>query len=145
MANSISDLSVDLSREYEQNQFNPCVGQILVSENERTRIWYIHLKPGERVGFHRHVLDYSWTCLTAGRAASHIGGGAPVEREYTPGETRHMTYASGEFMVHDLMNTGATDLAFITIELLESANTPLPLPAGIVPTGIIPAVIRFMS
>ena len=143
MAETPSDMSPELAREFEANRFNPCVGHILVSEGERTRVWYIRLRPGERIGFHRHVLDYSWTCLTAGRAASRLNGASPVERDYRPGETAHMTYGEGEFLVHDLENTGATDLAFVTVELLDSANDPLPLPPGVAPAGAIPDEIRF--
>ena len=41
--------------EREAKNPNPCVGTRLLSENERCRVWTITLKPGERVGFHRHV------------------------------------------------------------------------------------------
>lgn len=130
-------LPPDLRAEFERNQFNPCVGQVLVSESARARVWHIHLKPGERIGFHRHVLDYFWTCLSDGKARSHIDGGPPQEGTYTRGQTKHMTYGPGEFMVHDLENVGDTDLVFITVEHLESANDPLPLPEGVRPTGSI--------
>ena len=40
---------------------NGCVGNCLVSDTDRVRVWTIHLQPGERFGFHRHVLDYFWT------------------------------------------------------------------------------------
>jgi len=133
-----------LAAEFERNRYNPCVGHILISQDERTRVWYIRLRPGERIGYHRHVLDYFWTCLMAGRAQSRINGGDPSERSYEAGETMHMTYASGEFMIHDLENTGTTDLAFMTVEVLESANKPLPLPEGIKPTGTIPDRLSFL-
>ena len=54
--------------EREKNNPNPCVGNALVSESDRVRVWTIRLKPGERIGFHRHVLDYFWTAVTGGRA-----------------------------------------------------------------------------
>lgn len=136
-------LEPPLRQEFEANQFNPCVGEVLVSADARTRVWYIRLRPGERLGFHRHVLDYFWTCLSRGRARSHIDGGPAVERDYAPGETQHLTFPAGEYMVHDLENTGSTDLSFITVELLESANPPLPLPDGLTPAGAIPDEIAF--
>ena len=71
---------------------NPCVGSMLVSENERVRVWMIQLAPGERFGFHRHVLDYFWTCVTGGRGRQHVNDGKTVEYSYAPGETRHETY-----------------------------------------------------
>ena len=108
---------------------NPCVGNELVSESERVRVWMIRLQPGERIGFHRHVLDYFWTSVTGGRGRQHVHDGTTVEYTYAPGETRHETYGAGEFKVHDLENLGDKDMVFMTIEFLQSANKPMPLPA----------------
>src|SRR4051794_10018935 len=57
-----SQWPAELQAEFEReaNNPNPCVGSMLLSENERTRVWMIKLAPGERIGFHRHVLDYFW-------------------------------------------------------------------------------------
>jgi hypothetical protein len=129
-------LAPDLAAEFERNAFNPCVGSILLSESERARVWYIRLEPGQRLGFHRHVLDYFWTALSAGRARSHINGGPAKEAVYFAGQTSHMRFGPGEFMLHDLHNVGDTPLVFITVEHLESANAPLPLPAGVTPRGL---------
>ena len=63
-----------------------------MSETERVRVWTIRLKPGERIGFHRHVLDYFWTSVTGGRGRQHVHDGTTVEYTYAPGETRHETY-----------------------------------------------------
>ena len=52
-------------------------------------------QPGERVGFHRHVLDYFWTSVTGGRGRQHVHDGTTVEYTYAPGETRHETYGAG--------------------------------------------------
>ena len=58
---------------------------MLVSESERVRVWMIKLAPGERFGFHRHVLDYFWTCVTGGRGRQHVHDGTTVEYSYAPG------------------------------------------------------------
>src|SRR3712207_7890212 len=50
-----------LKDEFQRSQQNGCVGTELVSETDRVRVWMIRLAPGERIGFHRHVLDYFWT------------------------------------------------------------------------------------
>jgi beta-alanine degradation protein BauB len=92
------------------------------------RVWMIRLAPGERIGFHRHVLDYFWTSVTGGRGRQHVHDGATVEYSYQPGETRHETYGPGEFKVHDLENLGDKEMVFMTIEFLDSANTPLAIP-----------------
>ncbi|WP_262269845.1 hypothetical protein [Microvirga yunnanensis] len=51
-----------------------------------------------------------------------------VEATYVAGQTSHLTYGPGEFKVHDLENIGDTELIFKTVEFVDSANPPLPLP-----------------
>jgi beta-alanine degradation protein BauB len=119
-----------IAAEFEREKLNnnPCVGTTLLSEDERVRVWIIRLKPGERIGFHRHVLDYFWTSVSGGRGRQHLMDGSTVEYTYKPGETRHETYPAGQFKVHDLENLGDKEMVFMTIEFLNSANKPLPVP-----------------
>jgi quercetin dioxygenase-like cupin family protein len=114
--------------ERERTANNGCVGTSLVSENERVRVWMIRLAPGDRIGFHRHVLDYFWTSVSGGRGRQHIHDGTTVEYTYQPGETRHETYGVGQYKVHDLENLGDKEMVFMTIEFLASANKPLAIP-----------------
>jgi beta-alanine degradation protein BauB len=114
--------------EFERNLYNGCVGQVLLSETDRVRVWFLRLSPGERIGFHRHVLDYFWTVLSDGRSRSHFGDGTTTEAQYRAGDTKHLSYGAGEFMIHDLENIGETELTFTTVEFLQSANEPLPIP-----------------
>ena len=125
--------SAEVSAEFEREKKNPngCVGKRLLSENERVRVWDIRLAPGERFGFHRHVLDYFWSCSTGGKARAHLDDGTIVEHTYTPGETRHESHAKGHFKVHDLENSGPNELHFTTVEFLDSANQPLPVPDSV--------------
>lgn len=122
-----------IRQEFEREAKSPngCVGHELVSETETLRVWMLRLAPGERVGFHRHVLDYFWTAVTASRGRQHLMDGTTVEYTYQPGETRHEIYGPGEFKVHDLENIGDTEMVFMTVETLNSANPPLPIPAGV--------------
>jgi quercetin dioxygenase-like cupin family protein len=121
-----SALAAEFEAERQTN--NGCVGTSLVSENDRVRIWLIRLAPGERIGFHRHVLDYFWTCVTGGRGRQHVHDGGTVEFGYLAGETRHETYGRGQFKVHDLTNIGDKEMVFMTVEFLDSANKPLAIP-----------------
>jgi len=114
--------------ERERKHPNPCVGSEFLSESDHVRVWMIRLQPGERIGFHRHVLDYFWTCVSGGRGRQHVHDGTTVEYTYAPGETRHETYTAGQYKVHDLENLGEHEMVFMTIEFLQSANKPLPLP-----------------
>ena len=117
--------------EREAQSPNGCVGTTLLSETDKVRVWSIHLNPGERVGFHRHVLDYFWTAMTTCRGRQHLMDGSTVEYAYQAGETRHESYGPGEFKVHDLENIGDTAMAFMTVEFLASANTPLAIPDAV--------------
>src|SRR5262249_3694961 len=129
----MSAWSAELTAEFERESKNPnpCVGSMLISESDRVRVWMIRLQPGERIGFHRHVLDYFWTSVNGGRGRQHVHDGTTVEYTYQPGETRHETYGAGEFKVHDLENLGDKEMVFMTIEFLNSANKPMPLPASV--------------
>jgi beta-alanine degradation protein BauB len=122
-------LQQEFDREAQSN--NGCVGSELVSESERVRVWTIRLKPGQRFGFHRHVLDYFWTSVSGGRGRQHLMDGITVEYSYQPGETRHETYGPGEYKVHDLENIGDKELVFMTVEFLNSANQPLVIPQSV--------------
>ncbi|MEO3829754.1 hypothetical protein [Actinomadura sp. B10D3] len=113
--------------EFDARAFNGHVGGLLLHETDRVRVWDIRLAPGERLPAHRHVLDYFWTALTDGRSRQHIHDGTTREVAYRRGETRSYTFGPGDYLLHDLENTGDGPLAFITVELLESANPPLPL------------------
>jgi hypothetical protein len=124
-----TDIAAEFDREAKSP--NPCVGSTLLSENERTRVWIIRLAPGERIGFHRHVLDYFWTAVSGGRARQHVHDGTTVEYTYVPGETRHETYGKGEFKVHDLENLSDHEMVFMTVEFKDSANAPMVLPASV--------------
>lgn len=117
--------------ERESKSPNGCVGTELLSETDRVRVWIIRLAPGERVGFHRHVLDYFWTSVNGGRGRQHLMDGSTVEHSYAPGETRHESYKRGEFKIHDLENVGDREMIFNTVEFLQSANPPLPIPDAV--------------
>ena len=119
---------LDLQRDYETNRLNPCVGSILVSETDTLRVWHLLIPAGKRCGFHRHVLDYFWTCHAHGRARGWYEDGSSSESVHYPGDTKHLSYARGEYLVHTVENIGATDLLFTTVEFKQSANPPLPVP-----------------
>lgn len=110
-----------------RNTMNGRVGSMLVSETERVRVWHISIDPGERLTFHRHVLDYFWTALAPGRARSYYDGGDIRDYDYQTGDTAHFAFAPGEYMLHNLVNVGATQLRFVTVEFKGSANPPLDL------------------
>ncbi len=129
----IADITVDeswpedIKAEIFTNQRNGRVGHELLSETEDVRVWRIALAPGERVGFHCHMLNYFWVAINPGRSVSHYATGETKEADYEAGTTRHFEFDKGEFMLHDLTNIGDTELVFTTVEFKNSPNPPLPV------------------
>ena len=112
----------------ESNRMNGCVGSVLVSEDDKVRVWHLHLPAGKRCAFHRHVLDYFWTCHSHGTARGYFEDGAIKDVTHFPGDTRHLNYGRGEYLLHSVENIGDTDLLFTTVEFKNSANAPLDVP-----------------
>ena len=114
--------------ELEKAPRNGRVGHTLVSETDAVRVWVISLKPGERLPYHCHVLNYFWTATSAGTTRSQFSDGTSAESNVKVGDTRHYKFAAGERMVHDLENIGAVPVSYVTVELkIGSANAPLEL------------------
>jgi beta-alanine degradation protein BauB len=124
---AVDDWTPEARAELERNEWNGNVGQTLVSESELVRVWMIHLEPGDRLPFHRHVLDYFWTALLPGTARSRYGDGSVRIYEYERGETLHLSFAAGSSMIHDLTNVGDRPIGFVTVEFKDGPNRPLPL------------------
>lgn len=126
-----ADWPEGVQADMEANRFNPCVGSVLVSETDRVRVWHLHLPAGRRCAFHRHVLDYFWTCHSHGTARGYFEDGSVRDVTHFPGDTRHLHYDKDEYLVHSVENIGETDLLFTTVEFKQSANAPLPVPDSV--------------
>src|SRR5712664_113313 len=55
-------MAPELQKEFAAHAGDGRVGNKLLSETDRVRVWAIGLKPGQRLGFHTHVLDAGQTC-----------------------------------------------------------------------------------
>ncbi|MBD0864206.1 MAG: hypothetical protein GDA36_00645 [Rhodobacteraceae bacterium] len=117
----------DIKAEIFTNQRNGRVGHELVSDTDDVRGWRIARAPGERVGFHCHMLNYFRVAINPGRSVSHYAPGETKVADYEPGTTRHFEFKENEFMLHDLTNIGDTELMFTTVEFKNSPNPPLPV------------------
>ena len=124
---SSEDWSDEVKAELTTNSMNGRVGQDLLSETDEVRVWRIAIAPGERVGFHRHVLNYFWVAINPGKSRSHYATGETIDTDYEAGATKHFAFANGEFALHDLENIGDTELIFTTVEFKNSPNAPLPI------------------
>lgn len=121
----------ELKRDLEAGRMNGCVGTTLVSETDRVRVWNLRIPARGRFGFHRHVLNYFWTALNAGRTRNYFEDGRVVEAEVLEGQTQHKTFGEGEFMVHSVENLSDYDLCYTTVEFLDSPNKALPVPDAV--------------
>jgi hypothetical protein len=118
----------ELQDDIADNRFNGCVGSVLVSETDDVRVWHLRLPAGKRCNFHRHVLNYFWTCHTYGAARGYFEDGRIVDVKHFPGDTKHLYYGPGEYLLHSVENIGDTELLFTTVEFKKSGNPPLPVP-----------------
>jgi hypothetical protein len=119
--------SPELKEEFARHTYDGHVGSRLLFETNRVRVWEIRLTPGERLHAHRHVLDYFWIATTAGRSRQHTSDGTTRDVSYNRGDSKYFTFDRGEYLLHDLNNTGDTELVFTTVEHLDSANNALPI------------------
>lgn len=130
-AGSFGQWPAGMVEEMRDNAMSAIVGSTLVSETDKVRVWHLHIPAGKRCTFHRHVLDYFWTCHSNGTARGYYEDGSITETVHFPGDTRHLTYGKGEHLVHSVENIGTTDLLFTTVEYKQSANAPLPVPDAV--------------
>lgn len=128
-ANPRSHWPAHMQAAFEDGRMSGQVGSVLVSETNRVRVWHLTIPAGKSCGFHRHVLNYFWTCLTDGKARGWFEDGSIVDTVHTVGQTRHLDYSAGEHMVHAVENIGETELRFTTVEFLDSPNPKLSIPA----------------
>jgi quercetin dioxygenase-like cupin family protein len=99
---------------------NPQIGTRLRYRNDRVRVWEIVLRPGERVPFHAHALEYFFTVVDGGRGRQRTDGDRTVvDREYRPGDTVYVVEDPENPTVHDFENIGTSDLRVVTVELLD--------------------------
>ena len=86
-----ANLAPELQKEFAAHAGDGRVGNKLLSETDRVRVWAIGLKPGQHLGFHTHVLDYFWTSVTGGRGRSHFSDGSVSDTAYKPGDIKQLT------------------------------------------------------
>src|SRR5262245_11412501 len=84
----------------------------LVHENERVIVTEWRLPSGAETGWHEHAHDYVVVCLTAGRLLAETANGNS-ETELQFGQT----YVRLAGVVHNIVNPGGQEFAFIEVEL----------------------------
>jgi beta-alanine degradation protein BauB len=92
----------------------------LVFENDRIRVWDMHLQPGQRMPFHCHRTPYFWICHAGGRGIQRFPDGTLWHVEFAPGDVDFIDKERLEAeRIHDFENAGETTARFTTFELLD--------------------------
>ncbi|RCK36776.1 cupin [Thalassospira profundimaris] len=105
-----------LQREFNRAANNHDIGTQMVSKTDAMTVWHILLAPGQRIAAHCHDKPYFWTVMTDGKGRSRFGDGRVIDIEYRAGDTRFFDLNSDTAFIHDLENTGPSDLIFVTVE-----------------------------
>jgi beta-alanine degradation protein BauB len=100
---------------HEGDPVGPIADRVLL-ENDRVRIWEMHLQPGQASALHHHDLDYMLIILEGDRIAGVPGPGCtrtPREAKVTPGQVFFLTRGESEWAV----NRGERPYREILVEL----------------------------
>ncbi len=104
-------------REIAQARANDRIGTDLVLDTGVMRIWHLRLALDQTLPTHRHDRPYFWTVLTDGEGQSRFSDGRIADIAYRAGDTKHFDHLSSQSsFVHDLTNTGDSELVFVTVE-----------------------------
>ncbi len=96
------------------------IGQQLLLENKRVKIWHIELEPGQALPFHKHDKPYFYVCHTKGCSRSYFSNGSIIETYYEPNDIKYLNNLNTKnFFIHNLENIGTTTLHFTTVEFTE--------------------------
>lgn len=110
-------------REIAAGRLNDQIGTRLVAETDEMRIWHLRIPPGQTLPPHRHDRPYWWTVMGPGTARSRFDDGRVVDVTYTDGQTQHFPHLTlDNCFVHDLTNTGETELVFVTVEFTKQGE-----------------------
>lgn len=94
------------------NDERPMASATVQADNERVIVTEWRFAPGAQTGWHRHEHDYVVVPLTAGRLLLESGSGT-VSAELAPGASYFRTAGA----VHNVINDGDAELAFVEVEL----------------------------
>jgi len=109
-----------------QQEITDALGDRLIFEDERYKLWDLDLAPGERIPFRRHNADYGWVCPTGGLALSRYGHGKIDMIKLEPGDTQFFQYR-GKRYVNDLENIGEHPIRINILEYKSTYDVKIPI------------------
>jgi len=102
--------------ELRQGKITNSVGENLMFENKKVRLWEVTLLPKQRLPFHKQSVDYSWTCLTDGTAISRHKNGKICLLQFKKGDIAYYEHNTGIEAVRDIENIGEGLIKFSVLE-----------------------------
>lgn len=106
-------------------EITEALGDRLIFEDHRYKLWELYLAPGERIPFRRHNTDYGWVCPTGGLALTRYGHGKIDMVKLEPGDTDFFEYR-GKGYVNDLENIGEYPIGITILEYKAACDLKLP-------------------
>jgi len=106
-----------LKKAAQNGKNNNIVGEYLLLETEKFKVWSIHLSVGQSLPFHKHNKPYFYTIKNKGKSRSFYADGTITETQYEKNDTKYFDDLSeNNFFIHNLENIGNTTLIFTTVE-----------------------------
>lgn len=87
-------------------------------DDAQVRVTRWDFDPGAETGWHRHGMAYVVVPVTDGTLLLELPGGQTATAELKAG----VSYARGAGVEHNVVNAGATPLAFVEVELKHLAG-----------------------
>lgn len=109
--------TVALKNAMQNGSNNTVVGEHLLLETGKFKVWSIHLPIGKSLPFHKHNKSYFYTIKSEGKSRSFYTDGTVIETKYKKNDIKYFNDLNEEnFFIHNLENIGNTTLIFTTVE-----------------------------
>ena len=98
------------------------IGDTLLFENDRVRIWSLTLEPGQESPNHQHPLDYVLVTISGDRIGANSAPGQDLpypEQIDVPTHAGQTVFLNGG-ITETAVNTGTTTYSNILVELKET-------------------------
>lgn len=106
-----------LKETLQENTNNTTVGEHLLLETNKFKVWSIHLPVGQSLPFHKHNKPYLYTIKNEGKSRSFYADGKVTETTYQKDDINYVNDLSEDnYFIHNLENIGDTPLIFTTVE-----------------------------
>ena len=99
-----------------EREISENVGNRLLFENDRVRVWDLRIEPGESTGLHRHTTDYLYVVIGDGSLQGIRGDGEAIPVQHMADGDVRFRNVDGED-VHEAVNVGDTAWRNIVVEL----------------------------